>query len=325
LNDNPLINEETKKRVKRLAEEMGYERNELARGLVKGGIGAVGLIIPDITNPFFAEVTRGVEDAANERGYGIILCNTGGDLEKEKGYGRLLRRKRVDGLILTSVTVDDPYIADLVRSEVPLILVSRHHPGIDTSYIMVDDRKGGKMATSYLLKLGHRRIGFIGGPKNVISSQDRLQGYKEALYKRGIPLQQEIIRYAGFTRDAGYLVMKEYLKLKTDLKPTAIFAANDMIALGVIEAIEEEGLSVPDDISVIGYNNISYASLPRIMLTTIAQPMYDMGYTAAEYILDVVEGKRKGKLKDILEPQLVVRKTCRPLSSSWNGKLCRVE
>lgn len=309
LNDNPVINEETRERVKKIAEEMGYERNELARGLVKGGIGAIGLIIPDITNPFFAEVARGVEDAANKRGYGVILCNTDEDPNKERGYKKLLQRKRVNGLILTSVTVDDPYM-NLTESptHLPLVLVSRIWKETDISYIAVDDYKGAKMAVEYLISLGHRRIGFIGGPKNISPSQDRMRGYKEALEEHNIPLQTEITSYADFTREAGRRVMKRYLKLSDP--PTAIFAANDMIALGAIEAIEEEGLLVPDDISVIGYDDISYASLPRIMLTTVAQPMYDMGFMAAEYILDVVEGKRKEKLQKILRPKLVVRKTC---------------
>jgi len=165
----------------------------------------------------------------------------------------------------------------------------------------------------YLIGLGHRRIGFIGGPGDVIPSRDRKEGYQEVLKEYGIPLCEEIICYADFTREAGYHVMKGYLKLPE--LPTAVFAANDMIALGVIEAIEEDGFLVPDDISVIGFNNISYASLPRIMLTTIAQPMYEMGFMAAEYILDVIEGKREERLQIILEPKLIVRETCESLSS----------
>jgi len=311
LNGNPVINRETRRRIRELAEEMGYEKNELARGLVKGDIGAIGLIIPDITNPFFAEITRGVEDAANERGHGVILCNTGGDLEKEKEYARLLRRKRAGGLILASVTVDDPYIEGLVKGDIPLILVSRVPKEVDTSYITVDDRKGAKMAVEYLMGLGHKTIGFIDGPEDVIPSRDRMKGYQEVLKEHGIPLYEEIICYADFTREAGYHVMKRYLKLPE--LPTAVFAANDLIALGAIEAIEEDGSLVPDDISVIGFNNISYASLPRIMLTTIAQPMYEMGFAAAEYILDVVEGKREERLQRVLEPKLIVRKTCGPV------------
>jgi LacI family transcriptional regulator len=317
LNDSPFIKEETKSKVKRIAKELGYEKNELARGLAKGSIKIISLVISDISNPFFSEIARGVEDAANARGYGMILCNTDRDPEKEGGYMRMLKRSRVAGLILASATVDDSYIKDLSQSETPLILISRTSKA-DTSYIIIDDFKGGLMATEYLVKLGHQRIGFIGGPKGLTSTMGRIRGYQKALKRNGIPLYKEIVRYADFTREAGYHAMREYLKLSK--LPTAIFGANDMIALGVIEAVEEAGLSVPDDISVIGYDNISYASLPKIELTTIAQPIYDMGFAATEYILDVAEGGREKKLKRILKPQLIIRKTCKP----W-GKKVKVE
>lgn len=310
LNDSPLLREETKARIRRLAAELGYERNELARGLVKGSSGAVGLLVPDITNPFFAEITRGVGEVAHARGYGVVLCTTDGDPDRERSYMQLLRRKRVDGLILTSVTADDPSLVTLMRAGLPLVLVSRLVRGVDAPYVVVDDRNGGRLAVEHLVDLGHRRIGFIGGPENVQSSQDRMEAYREVLAERGLSVPTGWATFADFTQAAGREAARRMLS-RRDV-PTAIFAANDMIALGVLEAAEEVGLRVPEDLSLVGYNNISYAALPRIQLTTVAQPTFEMGRIAADYLLDVIEDRRRRKLRKVLPPKLVVRRTTAP-------------
>ena len=306
LNDSPLIREETKARIRRIAQELGYERNELARGLVKGASGAIGLVIPDITNPFFAEVTRGVGEVAHARGYGVILCNTEEDPDRERSYIRLLRRKRVDGLILTSVTAEDPYLKALARSKTPFVLVSRACQLVPAPYVGVDDRLGGRLAVEHLVELGHRRIGFIGGPADVQSSLDRLAAFEAVLTEHGIPVREEWISFSDFTQRAGYRAGKELLRRK--VRPSAVFAANDVVALGVLQAADELGLRVPEDLSVLGYDDISYAGLPRIELTTVAQPSFEMGKIAAEWLLSVLEGGPR-RLYRLLTPKLVVRRT----------------
>ena len=314
LNDSPLIREETKARIRAIAEELGYERNELARGLVKGASGAIGLVIPDITNPFFAEVTRGVGEVAHARGYGVILCNTEEDPDRERSYIRLLRRKRVDGLILTSVTAEDPYLKALSRSKTPFVLVSRACQLVPAPYVGVDDRLGGRLAVEHLVELGHRRIGFIGGPPDVQSSLDRLAAFEAVLSERGLPVREEWISFSDFTQRAGYRAGKELLKREE--RPSAVFAANDVVALGVLQAADELGIRVPEELSVVGYDDISYAGLPRIELTTVAQPSFEMGRIAAEWLLSVLEGGPQRRLYRLLTPKLVVRRTTGPPAGS---------
>ena len=311
LNDSPLIREETKARIREIAAALGYERNELARGLVKGASGALGLLVPDITNPFFAEITKGVEEVARERGFGVVLCTTENEPARENEYIKLLRRKRVDGLVIATVTLDDPHLLELERFRIPFVLVSRLAEKVEAPFVVVDDRKGGRLAVEHLVNLGHKKIGFIGGPANVHSSLERMQAYREVLAERGLPFRRSWATFASFTQEAGRIVGKTMLSGKD--RPTAIFAANDLIALGVMEAAEELRLRIPEDLSLVGFNNIAYAALPRIQLTTVAQPMREMGRIAAEFVVEVLEGKREPRLSLKLEPTLIIRRTTAPI------------
>lgn len=310
LNDSPLIRESTKERIKRLAAELGYERNELAQGLVKGRTRALGLLVPDVTNPFFAEITKGVEDAAQDRGYGVILCNTGDDPERELAYGLLLRRKRVDGQIITSVALEDPFLLRLSRSKTPFVLVSRRSRTVDAPFVAVDDRRGAELAAEHLMELGHRRIACISGPKDVEPGKVRAEAFVRCLASHGVKVSRGWVRHTDFTWEGGERAAMELLSSRR--RPTAIFAANDLIALGVLVAAHKLRLAVPGYLSVVGFDDIAYASLPLIELTTVAQPAYEMGHLAAEWLMDVLEGKRRRKLRKRMRPKLVVRKTTAP-------------
>lgn len=316
LNDSPLISLATRKYVQRLAAELGYERNELARGLVTGTSGALGLIVPDITNPFFAEIAKGVSDVAHAHGYGVLLCTTEEDLDKETRYIRFLRRKRVDGLILCAVTVDDPNLSELLRHSIPFVLVSRLVRGFDVPFVVGDDKMGTRLALEHLIQLGHRRIAFIGGPPNVQSSQDRMEEFRKVLKEHGLRVRKNWAVFADFSQAAGREVAQQLLKKRP--RPSAIFAANDVIALGVLEAAESLSISIPEDLSLVGYDDISYAALPRIQLTTVAQPAYAMGQIAAEYLLRMRQGKAQECLRCILPPRLVVRGTTAPAKGGKN-------
>jgi LacI family transcriptional regulator len=275
--------------------------------LVKGSSGAVGLVVADITNPFFSDIAQGVGEVAHRFGYGVMLCDTAGEANRESDYIRLLRRKRVDGLILTSATINDPYLKDLAKTRTPFILVSRLCRSVDAPYVVVDDRVGARLAVEHLINFGHRHIGFIGGPADVQSSRDRMVAYREVLQEHGLAEKEKWMVFSDFTQAAGRKAGRQMLSLLE--RPSAIFAANDMIALGVIEVAEEMGFLIPDDLSLVGYNDISYASLPRIQLTTIAQPTFEMGKIATEWLLSVLSKEEILPLYRILEPRLVVRST----------------
>ena len=314
LSDSPLISAATKERVRAVADRLGYEPNELARALVKGSSGAVGLIVPDITNPFFADIARGVGEAARAAGYGVLLCNTGERTDRELDYIRLLRRKRVDGLLITSATFDDPHLKLLARAPIPYILVSRLSRNSDAPYVIGDDHAGARLAVEHLISLGHTRIGFIGGPVEVQSSRDRMKTFRKVMREHGIAARAEWIHHADFTQRAGKEVGQRMLSLTE--RPTAIFAANDVIALGVLEAADALGISVPEELSLVGYDDISYAALPRIRLTTIAQPAFEMGKIATDWLISVISGEDLPPIHRVLKPHLVVRSTTVPPLSS---------
>jgi len=312
LSDSPLVNNVTKENVHRIARQLGYERNELARALVKGSSGAIGLIVPDITNPFFSDIARGIAEIADRAGYGLILCNTDGRIDRELSYVRLMRRKRVDGLLLCSTTIDAPYLREVERGRTPFILVSSLGLTPQLPYVMTDDRAGARLAMEHLIALGHCRIGFIAGPENVHASRDRRAAYIDVLREHAIPPVDAWQSFASFTQAAGREAGQRMLSLAE--RPTAIFAANDVIALGVLEVAEGLGLRVPEDLSIIGYDDISYAALPRIQLTTVAQPAVEMGQIAADWLLSRIENPDTPPLQRILRPLLVVRSTTAPAS-----------
>lgn len=314
LSDSPLVNADTKRTVLQTAERLGYQRNELARALVKGSSGAVGLLVPDITNPFFSDIARGVGEIVDRFGVGVILCNTDGRVDRELSYIRLMRRKRVDGLLLCSTTTKAPYLQELVHANIPFILVSRLYAHHNVPFVITDDHVGAKLAVEHLVDLGHDRIGFIGGPENVQASRDRMEAYLGVLENNGLHTSEDWRTYAGFTQAAGREAAQRMLTLPEC--PTAIFAANDVTALGVLEVAEGLGLRVPEDLSLVGYDDISYASLPRIQLTTIAQPAVEMGQIAASWLIERLEKPELPCLQKTLTPRLVVRSTTSPASQA---------
>jgi LacI family transcriptional regulator len=310
LSDSPLVNAKTKRVIVQVAERLGYQRNELARALVMGSSGAVGLLVPDITNPFFSDIARGVGEIADRIGVGVILCNTDGRIDRELSYIRLMGRKRVDGLLLCSTTIEAPYLNELTKARIPFILVSRLSSERNVPFVITDDHAGARLAVEHLVDLGHRDIGFIGGPENVQASRDRMEVYLNVLNENGLETRPDWRSYAGFTQAAGREAAQRMLSLSD--RPTAIFAANDVTALGVLEVAEGTGLLVPSDLSLVGYDDISYAALPRIRLTTVAQPAVEMGQIAASWLFAAIENPEVAKLHRTLTPRLVVRSTTAP-------------
>jgi LacI family transcriptional regulator len=313
LNDKSRIKNETKERILSIARQLNYRPNFIARSLVMKQTKTLGLVITTIANPFYTELSQGIETTAIGLGYNIILCSTNYDLSVERQYVDMLRSKGVDGIIFTSAHMGDPNIIGLAEEGFPMILVNRrtYHPTVreKVDYVGVDNILGGFLAVEHLIKLGHDRIGVIGGSSESSVGFERLEGGKKALTAYGLEVVGDYFLEGDFLRGSGYRGGKEFLKMKPH--PTAIFATNDYMALGTYQAIVEEGMKVPEDVALIGFNDIEFTSMKGIELTTIGQKKYEMGALAVKTLVERIEGRKAEPSKEIiLEPELIVRKTC---------------
>jgi len=309
LSNHPDINEETKKRIRKISQEMNYIPNPSARSLKGKNTNMIGLIIPDISNPFFAELALGVESFANENGYCVFLCNTDWKYEREKTYVDVLNVKRVDGIIISSVTENADHH---ITSQAPVVYVTEgpKHEGVH--YVGIDNKLGASMIVEYLIKLGHKDIVYIGGSEKTSTNRERYEGYKQSMEKYKLPFDSEkhvFNSLNSFSRENGYKAAMEML-IKRNI-PTAVFAVNDIVALGVIQAIEDFGLSVPNDISVAGFDDISFSSMHRIKLTTVNQPKFEAGEICIDILLKLIKKQEVTEKTNILHPKLVIRNTCR--------------
>jgi LacI family transcriptional regulator len=311
MNGNSSISQETIKKVRLVIKELKYTPNALARSLKTNKLRTFGMLIPDIANPFYAGLARGVENAANEHGYNVILCNTDYSFEKEKTYLRLLEERRVEGLILASAKSQYKSIMELEKRKFPYMLLSRNIKGLQRNSISINNIVGGFLATQYLIGLGHKKIGHITGPYNTTADLDRIKGYKKALHDYGIPFNMQYMGKGDFKNKGGYYVMNNFLKLADP--PTAVFTANDLLAVGSIEAIREQGYDVPHDFSIVGFDDIQLASYLSPPLTTIRQPMLEMGYLAIIKLLERI-GNKVSHENIFIKPELIERKSCRKYS-----------
>ncbi|MEW6624533.1 MAG: LacI family DNA-binding transcriptional regulator [Bacillota bacterium] len=309
LNNSGYVREEVRRRVLKAVEELQYNPNALARGLIKNKSNTIGLILPDILNPFFAHVARGVEDTARSYGYNVFLCNTDGSIEIENQYLKVLEQKRVDGIIYAASQRGSQLIAKLKDKGTPLVVLDRQIECVDIDTVHINNYQGAYMAVNYLVSLGHRKIAFIGGPKDIQSAVNRENGYREALQAHGLVIDEDLIKYGDFRYEGGYEGAGMLLAGKKAF--SALFSANDMMAIGAINRFVEAGIKVPDDISIVGFDDIPFAKLIVPQLTTIAQPIQDMSRIAAELLLEQIEGEKKSSREVILLPKLVKRKTCK--------------
>lgn len=310
VNNIPLVNEKTRKKVLKAIQETGYKPNALARGLTTRRTGTLGLIISDISNPFFAEVTRGVEDFASAYSYNVILCNTDERPEKERRAVDLLLSKQVDGIIFTSARMTETDLSSVIEGRIPFVFIGRVVEDVEADYVIVDDELGGFQATDHLIRLGHTRIGFIGGAADASAQIDRARGYRNALKMRGLAVDESLMINGMFKQEGGYAAAEKFLEMG-EKRPTAVFAANDIMAIGAMDAFMSHGLRVPEDIAVVGFDDIPLARMKAVDLTTVSQPKYDLGIIAARMLLRRLDSKtRQGFQHVIIPPKLVVRKSC---------------
>ncbi|MBM3471029.1 MAG: LacI family transcriptional regulator [Armatimonadetes bacterium] len=298
----------TRSRVLAAVARLNYQPNLVAQGLKSRVTRTVGLIVPDISNPFFPAIVRGIEDTANQAGLAVLLCNTYEDLAKERSYLALLRKRMVDGFIFATVGANTEHLRMLRRQRMPAVLIARAPGGVDMDAVLVDNRRGEREAVEHLLHLGHRRIAFIGGPATLPVAGERLAGYRDALGAAGIPVDPALVFDGGFRPEGGAAAVEALLSRR--VKFTAIVAANDLMAIGAMEDLHRRGRRLPGDVAVVGFDDITFASLVEPPLTTVAQPKYQMGRLAMERLLELLNGGASRPRRLVLEPRLVVRESC---------------
>ena len=309
LNDKPDVSQETRLRVLDRADRLGYVPNTLARSLVAGETCTIGLICSDLVNPFYARIAQGVEETARADGYTTIIASTNEDDEAERQAVDLMRSKRVDGMVISPTQQSHDHIARLIQEHIPFILVNRHVDEFQTDYVINNNQHGAYQAVQHLVSLGHQRIAHITGPLRISSVRERISGYKQALEKNGIRFDTELVIHSELTLESGYKTVLELLQAEN--RPSAIFTYSDHLAIGAIKAIRELKLSVPGDISLVGYDDIEYAQFLDIPLTTVHQPMYEIGQRAVFNLLDMMKSDdfTPGQHQEILEPELVIRES----------------
>jgi len=310
LANSPLVSPETAQRIRRLAEEMGYAPSAIARGLVTKRTHTIGLVVTTIADPFIAEVVSGVEEVALNRGYSVFLANSNAVPEREMTVVRTLRERRVDGIIVLASRVGGLYMPLLEQSRVPIVLINNQHQGPYVYSVSIDSVTGAVEATKHLIKLGHRRIAYIGDRYGVQSDVDRLAGYKRALGEAGIEFDSSLVFYGDGKASGVGEAARQLLSLNP--LPSAVFCYNDMTALGLLQLIKQAGKRVPQDISVVGFDDIFLASYTDPPLTTIAQPKHEMGRRAMEMLLALIS-KEQSVTNITVQGRLVVRQSAAPL------------
>ena len=317
LNHYPHVSKPVRARVQRAVRQLGYRPDQVARSLATRETHTVGLVVADITNPFYGETAGAIVEAMRAHGYNVILCNTENQVRRQEEYVEILRQRRVDGIIFGSVFLDDPVVEGLVAAGYPCVMYNRRLRSRRGNFIVLDNVRAGRELTGHLIRLGHRRIGFVSGLRNLSTATERLQGYRAALRSAGLDLESALIRPGGFRAGLAEQAARELLKQPH--RPTAIVAGNDLMALGVMQAAGDLGLGIPDDVAVVGFDEIELTAHRQIQLTTMAQQMGDMGRLAAAALLDIIGDPTRfaaEPLQQTLAPRLVVRRTCGALVSA---------
>jgi len=320
LRDNPLISVETRERIQVLAREMGYTPNAIAQSLLTRSTSTIGLVVTSIADPFLNDVVKGVEEVARAAKFSVLLSATHNDPEQEMVVIETLHRRRVDGILAASSRITSEYKQRLDRIRIPTVLINSQAESQNNvlNWVSVDDRLGARKAVEYLMQQGHREIGYLGISSRPRSNRQRLRGYQDALAAAGIAYNSAHVMITGGTEashEEDVAVGCASLNYFLDGRATAIFCYNDMTAIGLLMACREQGISVPEELSVVGFDDIKIASYVSPTLTTVCQPKLELGRLATEVMLDLLHN-RPGK-NHLLEPELIIRaSTAMPACSS---------
>jgi LacI family transcriptional regulator, galactose operon repressor len=306
-----LVNEETAARVLRAADELGYRPNPIARGLKTNRSYTVGVVIPDLTNPLFPPIVRGIEDRLGAAGYTPLIVNTDNDPDRERSHIEAMLARQVDGLIAATARLDVSLLADAAAGGTPLVLVNRSLEDGSAAAVTVDDRKGIALAVAHVAGLGHRLIGNVAGPQNVSTGHLRRVGFTEAMEAAGLRLDPGHVSAANaFTESEGARACAAVLAHQP--RVTAIVAANDRLAMGCYDALERVGLSCPGDVSIVGFNDMPFIDRLQPPLTSVRVPQREIGATAADLLLAQLADRGDPARQILLEPELVVRGSTGP-------------
>ncbi|WP_024906034.1 LacI family DNA-binding transcriptional regulator [Robbsia andropogonis] len=307
VNDTRPVRADKRERVLAAVAELHFVPSAVARSLKAQATRTIGMLVPSNTNPYFAEIAQGVENLARRHGYCVFLCNSDNDVEVQREWLRVLHEKRVDGLIIASVG-DEAAAAEALRHvTVPVVVIDRPIAGIRADRVQVDHRAGAAIATRHLIDIGHRRIACIAGPDSTTVSAHRVDGFRLAMTEHGLPLPDESIVVADFTSPGGY---NAAVALFRDYAPTAIFASNDAMAIGVLRAAAERGIRIPEDCSIVGFDDIEMSRYVYPALSTVGQTIGRLGEVAAIGLLDRITGRVTGEVQHhMLVPRLLVRES----------------
>jgi LacI family transcriptional regulator len=306
INDSGYASEDVRQRVKQAAEQLNYVPNVLARSLKSKRTHTLALVITDITNPFWTTVARGVEDAASIKGYNVIYCNTDELAQKQSAYLQTLIQKQVDGVLLVPAFSKDNPIEFLRQQNVHVVLLDRSLPNTHVDVVRCDSKDGAYQLVKLLLKLGHSNIAILRGPFGVSSADDRMAGYCLAMQETGLKIKDQLIFSGEYSVDSGYQMTKRLLSLSP--RPTAMFASNNFIAIGALKALRDAQVIVPDEISVVGFDDLPLAIVVDPFLTVADQPAYEMGQRATQRLLEYLDGEADDGVQEIVLPVSIIER-----------------
>jgi LacI family transcriptional regulator, repressor for deo operon, udp, cdd, tsx, nupC, and nupG len=301
------VKAETKQKVLEAIHQLNYKPNMVARQFRRKETKIVLVVVPDITNPFFSRVLRGIEHTAVQNGYQVIVGDTENNVKRECEYLNLLRQKQADGMILLTARIDKDDLQE-IANQYPVVLACEYIEGISVPTVSIDNISSARKAVEHLIQIGHKKIAHITGPLNVILSRDRLKGFQQAMMNHDLTIDPVFIQEGNFTYNSGFNQMVKLLALENP--PTAVFAANDEMAVGTVKAAIENGKKVPEDLAVVGFDNIKISEIFEPSITTIEQPKYKIGINAMELLIKQMNGHVLGKKQHVLTNKLIVRESC---------------
>jgi LacI family transcriptional regulator len=308
INETRHVEEDTKRRVLQAIDELGYRPSAAARSLTTNRTETIGVIVSDSSNYFFAEVLRGIEDVLRLANYALLVCNTDEILEREEHYLDILIRQRVDGIIAAATSRKWETLNEVEALQIPIVFVDRLFEGLNAPYVGANNKRGASLGASYLIGCGHNEIGILSGFERLSTMRERLEGFKETLRKRDVPLPEEWVVPSPLTIQGGRDAMQQLLSLPH--RPTAVFINNNLLALGALLALKDLGLRCPEDVALVGFDDHPWAAVSDPPLTVVRQPAEQIGRTAAEILLALLEGEDADETSVWLECELVERRSC---------------